>query len=202
MIHLHKSYKYLMVSALLLFILSCAEPPVPKPTGYFRLSFPKKTYELYAPPDCPYRFEIPSYMTVDKDTTMFSEPCWVNITMPQMKVKIHLSYKSVDGNLFELLEDSRTLAYKHTIKADAIPEQVYVDTAKNVYCRVYDIKGNAASPIQFHATDSSRHFVRGSLYFTVTPNKDSLAPAIQFFREDVRHLIETIEFVDRKEDTK
>ncbi|HBI81253.1 MAG TPA: gliding motility lipoprotein GldD, partial [Bacteroidales bacterium] len=56
----------------------------------------------------------------------------------------------------------------------------------------YDIKGNSASSIQFYVTDSSEHYLRGALYFRCQPNKDSLAPAIEYFTADVVHLIETL----------
>ena len=43
-------------------------------------------------------------------------------------------------------------------------------------------------------TDSTSGFLSGSLYFNVQPNRDSLAPAIDFFREDIVHLINTFEW--------
>ena len=61
---------------------------------------------------------------------------------------------------------------------------------------MYDISGDAASSVQFYLTDSVRHFIRGALYFTLQPNSDSLSPVIEFFREDILHLIETLEWQD------
>ena len=61
---------------------------------------------------------------------------------------------------------------------------------------MYEIKGNAASPFQFFATDSTKHFLRGSMYFNVYPNKDSLAPVFDFVQSDIKHLIETIKWKD------
>jgi len=59
---------------------------------------------------------------------------------------------------------------------------------------LYDVGGNAASAVQFYVTDSSRHFLRGSLYFYASPNADSIAPAVEYFRKDVEHLIETLKW--------
>ncbi len=59
---------------------------------------------------------------------------------------------------------------------------------------LYDLKGNTASAVEFYATDSLRHYLRGSLYFDAEPNADSLAPVIDFFREDIMHLIETLKW--------
>jgi len=97
----------------------------------------------------------------------------------------------VNQNLNEFIEDSRDLTYKHTIKADAIQETVYTNPELEVHGILYDVKGNAASSIQFYLTDSNEHFLRGSLYFNVQPDKDSLAPVISFFREDIIHMVES-----------
>ena len=59
---------------------------------------------------------------------------------------------------------------------------------------LYAIEGNAASAAQFFVTDSVRHFVRGSLYFNNVPNADSVAPVNAFIINDIRHLMETLEW--------
>jgi gliding motility-associated lipoprotein GldD len=128
------------------------------------------------------------------DRDIYSEPCWINIEFPQFDGKVHISYKVVDNNLYEYIEDSRNLTYKHTIKADAIRETVYSNELLNVHGILYDIKGNAASSLQFYLTDSLNHFLRGSLYFNVEPDKDSLAPVIAYFKEDIVHLFESFEW--------
>jgi len=61
---------------------------------------------------------------------------------------------------------------------------------------LYDIKGNTASSVQFYVTDSTKKFLRGALYFAVTPSEDSLGPVIRHFREDIVHLIETLKWKD------
>ena len=57
---------------------------------------------------------------------------------------------------------------------------------------MYEIKGNAASPLQFVLTDSTKHFLRGALYFNETPNADSIAPISKYVEEDVQRLIESV----------
>jgi len=169
----------------------CRRKYTPKPRGYFRIDFPDKEYHLFND-TCPYTFEYPRYGTIVPNSDYLSEPCWMNIEFPQYKGKIHISYKPISDNIGALLEDSHTLAYKHTIKAEAINERLFIDEENRVYGVMYDISGDAASSVQFFVTDSITHFVRGSLYFNLQPNSDSLAPVIDFFREDIIHLIETI----------
>ncbi len=175
---------------MLLLVLACQPSYTPKPRGFLRVDFPAREYVLFDS-TCPYTFEYPSYGKIVPDTVGITEPCWINIEFPDFDGKIHISYKEVDQNLNEFIEDSRTLTYKHTIKADAIKETVYSNPERAVHGILYDIKGNAASSVQFYLTDSNTHFLRGSLYFNVPPDKDSLAPVISFFREDIIHLVES-----------
>lgn len=165
----------------------------PKPKGYFRISFPEKKYTRFDSL-CPFSFDYPVYARVAPDRDKNAEPCWMNIQFPQFHAEVNLSYKPVSGNVDKFLEDSRTLAVKHTIKADAIEEQPVIRDSSKVYGLIYEIEGNAASSVQFYLTDSVHHFVRGALYFNARPNKDSLGIVIDFIRQDVRHMIESFEW--------
>ena len=189
-----QSYLRMLIFNLLLISTSyCKNPYTPKPLGYMMIDFPEKAYQVFDS-ICPYTFEYPVYGMILPDDSRIAEKYWINIYFPQFDGTIHISYKEVNNNLDEFIEDSRTLAYKHTIKADAIREVVYTTKERNVYGLIYEIKGNAASSTQFYLTDSINHFLRGSLYFNVQPNVDSLAPVITFFREDIEHMIETFEW--------
>jgi len=173
--------------------IACKNNHTPKPRGYHRINFPDRAYQTFDT-KFPYQFQYPKYATIKSDTSAKAEEYWLNIVFPEFKGQVHLSYKAIDNNLFELMEDGRKLAYKHTIKADAINESMFYNEKSKVLGVLYEIKGNAASPLQFYATDSTRHFIRGSLYFNVIPNQDSLAPVISFVRDDIMHLMETIEW--------
>lgn len=175
---------------LLLAAAACKRSYTPRPHGYFRITFPQKKYVRYEGP-CPYTFEYPVYARVVKDREPDAEPCWLNVEFPQFHGSLHITYKNIEGNLARMLEDTYSLAYKHTVKADAIHERAFTDTVARVYGILYDIRGNAASNVQFYLTDSTRHYLRGALYFNLVPEKDSLAPVIRFIREDIVHMIET-----------
>lgn len=184
--------------AILLTAMGCGrqQKPTPKPRGYFRIDLPEREYQSLEI-DCPYSFEYPKYSQIIQDPGKTGKPCWINIHFPEFNGDIHISYKQVKGNLKTYTEDARKLAYKHTVKAEAIAEQAYRDTQRNVYGIFYDLKGNVASPAQFYLTDSSRHFIRGSLYFRTEPNQDSLDPVIRFVKKDMRRLMETLEWKNR-----
>jgi gliding motility-associated lipoprotein GldD len=183
----------LLLLVMLLVASACRKNYTPRPRGYYRIDLPAKEYIVYHAA-CPFSFEYPVYSRVIPDSSPHAEPCWLNIDLPLLNGRIHLSYKPVQGNLGDLIEDARTLAYKHTAKADAIQESLLTRKEDKVFCILYDIKGNAASSVQFFATDSLHHFLRGALYFESSPNADSLAPVIDFVREDILHLVNSLKW--------
>ena len=190
-----KQISFLFPLAIIIGLFSCGEEEVkmPKPRGYFRLDIPVSSYQAYTG-DCPFSFELPVYSKMVMDTGRNSEKCWANIEFPSMRGKIHLTYRPIIRNLDTITMDARSLAYKHSVKAKAIDEYLISMPEKAVYGMVYEIGGDAASSIQFYVTDSTRHFLRGSLYFSASPNSDSLSPVLKRVREDIEHLIKTFQW--------
>ncbi len=187
-------HKLLLTLATIFTLYSCGDDSfTPKPTGYFRIDLPKKEYQPLQK-DCPFSFEVPSYTTIKKNANNPLETCWFDIQFEQLNANIYISYKTVDTNVNQYLEDSRTLVYKHTVKANDIDQQIIRMPEKKVYGVVYSIEGNAASSYQFHLTDSTNHFIRGSLYFNNAPNQDSIQPVLNFIKTDIEHLINTFEW--------
>jgi len=178
------------------FLISCQGEYTPKPRGYHRIDFPEKKYKVYED-NCPYRFQYPVYAEITQHKGIISEPCWININFKQFAGKIHISYKQIHTmyGLDTLIEDSRNFVYKHTIKADAINEYI-IQNSNDVSGVFYEIGGNTASSMQFFVTDSTSHFIRGSFYFNLEPNEDSLAPVTQFIKQDIWHMIKTLEWKD------
>ena len=126
-----------------------------------------------------------------------AEPGWMNLSYPQYNAKLHLSYKEINNDtaLNHYLEDCHHLAYTHTIKAESINEKYFKN--REIFGLIYYIEGNTASSTQFFITDSTRHFLRGALYFNQHPDKDSLAPVIDYLREDIVTLMETLRFKNK-----
>lgn len=180
---------------LLILFVSCDNKTYqPKPRGYFRIDFPEKEYVTLDTVNY-YSFEYPVYSKITPDYLSPEEKEWVNVEFPSFKGTIHISYKSVDGNLNKYLEDSHYMMTKHISRAMGIRDSVIMNPDKKVYGLVYFLEGEGvASPLQFYLTDSTTHFLRGSLYFNVKTNNDSLAPVINFITDDIRHLISTIEW--------
>lgn len=185
------------------YLFSCKHVTVPKPKGYFRIDLPEKQYiplsEGVLPPGIPVYFDYPSYGKISLGTDSNPEPGFFNLEFPHFKAAIYFTYRDIKGDLADLVEQTYTMNVKnHVIKAEAIDEQVINNSENRVYGVLYDLKGNTATSVQFYVTDSVSHYLRGSLYFEAEPNADSLAPVIDFFREDIIHLIGSLKWRTNK----
>ncbi|MDZ4751287.1 MAG: gliding motility lipoprotein GldD [Flavobacteriales bacterium] len=176
----------------ILVLASCGEDYLPKPRGYFRIDLPVKNYQLYQS-QCPLEFEAPSYSKVQLFTENGSaDSCWFNIIFPKFNARIYCTYLPVNNNITELADDAYQFAFKHEMKADAIQRTYFDDKSRGLYGIMYDIEGEAASQVQFFLTDSTKHYLRGALYFDNRPNQDSLAPVLDFIRQDIVRITETL----------
>lgn len=187
--------KKLIFLAFLGVLISCGEEVQPKPKAYLALEYPEAEYSVFSKKNCPYSFE--------KNTIAFVKPsrvgneCWINLEYGDLKGTIFITYQPVRNNLDSLLSDAQKLPLQHTIKADAIEGSVYSNTFNRTYGMFYQVLGNAASQAQFYLTDSTSHFLTGSVYFEAQPNFDSILPAAAYLKKDIRHLMETVEWQER-----
>lgn len=175
-----------------LLLTACRQEQVstPKPKAYFRIFYPEKKYQLLTD-DSPYSFKYPVYATLEKDKDANAQPYWKNLNFNDFNGTIHLTYYDVFSlkSYNEMTENARALAMKHTIKADAIDQRRIHYPDKKVYGVYYSIEGNTASSVQFFLTDSSKHYLRGALYFNERPAYDSIRPIIKFIKQDIDTLI-------------
>jgi gliding motility-associated lipoprotein GldD len=186
--------------AVVLFV-SCNSSYTYKKKGYYKIEFPEKKYRLFDQPGYPYTFEYPVYATVLKDSTFFNEetenPWWINIDVPRFSGRIYISYKEVGkgkNDFDSLVNDGFKMAYKqHTEVATQINDSV-MQTPNGVEGLYFSLGGNTATANQFFLTDSTKHFLRGALYFNTTPNEDSLGIVNDFLKTDLNHLINTLKW--------
>ena len=189
--------KHLILLVFPCVIAACNSDYIIKPRGYFKIELPKKNYQNFEKTGYPYSFEYPTYGTVIKDSLFFEKktenPYWINIDFPQFRSRIHISYKNIGKNNFDsLVNDAFTMSYKqHTYKASAIDPKPFT-TPNGIEGIFFTLRGNTATANQFFVTDTTKHFLRGALYFEATPNEDSLRPVNEFLKKDLEHLINTI----------
>jgi gliding motility-associated lipoprotein GldD len=187
---------FIYIFLFICFILaSCSADYSPKPRGYFRIDLPEKKYQTYSS-DCPYTFDYPVYAQVQPDKNRDAKPCWLDVSYPGFNGRIHLSYQPINSEkqFNQLIEDARTFAFKHTVKATAIDEAVISYPDRKVYGIYYSIEGNTASSVQFFLTDSTQNYLRGALYFNEQPRLDSIKPVLDFVKKDIDLMIKTFKW--------
>ena len=183
--------KFLLIIGLFLgytLFTSCKDDVLPKPSAYLRLDYPVAKYSNFEN-ECPFTFEMNADAVIKGE-----KDCGFTISYPKMKATIYLTYKPVQNNINMLLKDAQKLTYEHVIKADDILEQPYLNPTKKVYGMFYQVGGNAATNSQFYVTDSTKHFVTGSVYFYAKPNFDSIMPAASYIKNDMQRLMETLKW--------
>ncbi|MEH6534882.1 MAG: gliding motility lipoprotein GldD [Psychroserpens sp.] len=188
--------KKLFILSTAVAFFSCGNDPLPKPKAMLRLEYQKPAYSKV---DVRLPFTFEKNRAADKISNIkldgINDSYGVNINYPEMKGTIYLTYKKVnETNLNNLLRDAQNITQKHTMKADEIESIIYENPEQNVFGMFYEVGGNAASQSQFYATDSINHFLSGSLYFYAKPNYDSIYPAAVYLKNDIRRIMESIEW--------
>ncbi len=188
------------IAIICLLLSACYRPEyTPRPRAYPKVEYPQKAWQNFQLSSCDLSFEYPVYAVVQRDSFFFDEapphPCWFNIYFPDFDAKIHCSYYQVGRpkSMDRLKQDAFEMVDWHNKRANFIEEKG-VRLPNGVTGFVFNIEGPAASPFQFYLTDSTRHFLRGALYFNTSVNPDSIAPVFDFVRQDIMHMIETFQW--------
>lgn len=171
---------------------------VPKPRAFNRIDLPEASYTAL-PDTFPYSFEYSSHARLKPDTSWIAERYWLNVYYPELGANVQLTYKPLDGSeqkLKEHLRDAYKLTAKHQIKATAIEESV-LTTPSGKTAVVEELSGEVPSQFQFFITDSTRHFLRGALYFRTATQNDSLEPVIEYVKKDIIHMLNTLEWEEK-----
>jgi gliding motility-associated lipoprotein GldD len=188
--------RLLSVIFLLVSVWSCGTKEyVPKPTGYNRIDLPAVAYQPLAEKH-PYFFEHSKHSYIRPDSASIAEPHWIYIIYPKFKANVQLTYKSVkqDPKFFaNFVDDSHKLLSKHFIKATSV-EDSKIKTPSGKTAMIFELEGEVPSQFQFYVTDSTKHFLRGALYFRTATKNDSLKPIIDFIKKDVIHLLNTVKW--------
>ena len=205
-------FPFIMLIFFSICFAACNSTYTSKKKGYFNIELPKHEYVSFDKPDFPYSFEYPVYATVVKDSTYFDSnpenPWWINIDFPKLNARIFLSYKVIGGNAMykirqpdgsykdsvginqfdKMVNDAFNLTNKNQAISTSIRDSLFY-TKNGITGVFFRVGGNAATAKQFFVSDTSKHFLRGALYFDATPNVDSLRPVQDFLQVDMDRLI-------------
>ncbi len=180
-----------------IFVLGACEKKnkniAPKPKGYFRIDLPEQTYRTLDT-TLPFSMAISEFanaIITPKD----SGKIWIDLNYPEFSAELKMTYFPIHQNLRERMIQERKMVEFHYVKADDVEYSIINDPGNRMFGQIYDIKGSdVATPFQFWVCDSTHHFLRGSLYFSYPPNNDSIQPVIDFLRNDLLELVNTLEW--------
>lgn len=184
---------HVAMAVVLAFLLQgCASDPIPKPHGHLRIDLPERGYTPWNEEDV-LSAERPVYTTV-RETRRTPSSRWYDLSFPGQRATVHLTWSPVNGQLQEMIEDAHSFKDKHGAVATRIRSSRLLRDSSRVFGTLFEVDGDAASPMVFYLTDSTDNFLYGALYFNSRPNGDSLAPVTERIRADMRHLAETLEW--------
>lgn len=170
---------------------SCTEDysPLPRPVGWPRIDLPEHAYQQVSDSACPFTFDLPAIGEVE---TRKADSCWMDLYFKRFDCRWHITYRHIpsSGKTFgQHQEEYRKLVYKHIQKVNQIKETPLASAHGTGL--MYELFGTVGVPAQFYFSDST-HLILASFYFDSAVRNDSLAPVIDFMKEDLKHMAESI----------
>lgn len=191
-----KDIKFILLLICILTLASCGHKTkqyTPKPKGYFRIDLPEPSY-VNLDTILPFSMDI-SAIAEAHITPKDSGKIWLDLYYPQFSAELKMTYFPVHNNMRDRMIQEQEMVHFHYIKADDVEYSIISDPQSHMIGQIYDIAGaDVATPFQFWVSDSTQHFLRGSLYFNFPPNNDSIQPIIDFLRNDLLQMVNTLEW--------
>ena len=98
----------------------------------------------------------------------------------------------MDNNLQTYLSEAKSITQKHAQMAREVSERSFENETTKTFGKLYELSGPVASQLQFYISDNKKHFLSGALYFKTRPNYDSILPAVDYVKNDILKLMESI----------
>ena len=178
---------------------SCESVDLPKPNAFLRLDFPSPDYKRIKFGSNNVSLEINTSGTSITETknSLISKI----VAYPLISAEMSLEYYNLNidnklNNTLESLSDFTAIHLKKSLKPPKIQE--FVNENEKLYASIINIKGDVTSPYQFYATDSTSHLIIGILNLKSKTKHDSVLPALNYLKNDVYHLIESIKWSKNK----
>lgn len=185
------SDKILFLFGFLLFLFSCDETNyLPREKGFLRLEFEKPTYDTFSNEssglnfiynDAYSTFEIVS----DEKIVLGYKDIKINIVVVDVELENLSSFEESIQNFYMFLEP-------HRKKSNQISIKEFTSADNNRFAKVFEMRGPVASPLQFYVTDSTNHFLFGSMNIMEKSDYDSIYPSIMYVKNDIFSIIESV----------
>ena len=178
---------YLLFSIL---ILSCDTNELPKQEAFLRIEFNKPDYKDYNIINTSIGF----YYNSNNVKIQYDGLKGFSFFYPNHSMTIDIlndtigNFKGIENNL----SDFYSILDTHSKKSNGVLMEEYENTKNRVFGKLFEIRGDVASPIQFYMTDSISNFISGSLNLNQKSKYDSIYPSIQYIKKDMLVLFETL----------
>lgn len=192
----------IILTVTFLFTACGDEDYTPKPRVYPKMDLPNQAYKNFENTFCGFTFQQPVATKVEKKKEFLGEKaandCWFNLHYPALNGSVHFTYYRItkERPLYKLVGDVYKMEDQHIEKATGTSHEAVVRRADNVFGEIANIGGDVGTPFHFYLTDSTTHFIRAGLTFNASANSDSLAPAVNYVKEDMMTLIKTFQWTE------
>ena len=185
------SDKILFLFGFLLFLFTCDETNyLPKEKGFLRLEFEKPTYDTFFNEssglnfiynDAYSTFEIVS----DEKIVLGYKDIKISIVLSDVGLENLSSFEESIQNFYMFFEP-------HRKKSNQISIKEFTSADNNRCAKVFEMRGPVASPLQFYVTDSTNHFLFGSMNIMEKSDYDSIYPSVMYVKNDIFSIIESV----------
>lgn len=167
----------------------------PKPEAYFRIDLPEHQYEKLDT-ILPFSFDKSTHSEIVINPQS-NGSYWIDLNYPKQNATFKFTYLPIRcaDSLRNLIVREESMVKFHYQKADDVQFDIVNDPEASLWGQIYHIEGKeVATPLQFWMTDSSKHFIRATLYFNFAPNNDSLQPVIEYLCDDAMRIVKSFEW--------
>ena len=163
---------------------------LPKQDAYLRIEFNEPNYLIYKSQNSKINFLYNSSSSSIESISART----INLDYNKLGMSLDLSFDKLNDEteLTNYLRDFNLLLDAHTKRSNGFLIKEFENRNYSTYGKLYEFRGDVASPIQFFLTDSINNFIHGSLNMTVKSKYDSIYPSVQYIKNDILVFFESI----------
>ena len=163
---------------------------LPKQDAYLRIEFNEPNYLIHKSQNSKINF---LYNTSSSSLESISART-INLDYKKLGMSLDLSFDKLNDEteLTNYLRDFNLLLDAHTKRSNGFLIKEFENRNYSTYGKLYEFRGDVASPIQFFLTDSINNFIHGSLNMTFKSKYDSIYPSVQYIKNDILVFFESI----------
>ena len=163
---------------------------LPKPDAYLRIEFNEPKYLNYEDLNS----QIDFYYNSSSSSINQISSKSINLNYENLGMSLDLSFNklSSENEVINYISDFNLLLDTHTKRSNGFLVKEFENVEYSTFGKIYEFKGDVASPIQFFITDSLNNFIQGVVNKEISSKYDSIYPSIQYIKNDILVFFESI----------